>query len=172
MSSCRRFKATDLFKFNKVNMDHLTETFHMGFYTQYLATWPEYFVASLGADDQVSGYVMGKAEGKGLRWHGHVTAVTVAPEFRRLGLAKTLMEYLEHVSEHTHNGYFVDLYVRCSNQVAIQMYKGMGYSVYRQVADYYGDEDAYDMRKALPRDVEKKSVVPLNPLRVPPGPYD
>lgn len=28
---------------------------------------------------------MGKAEGKGELWHGHVTAVTVAPEYRRLG---------------------------------------------------------------------------------------
>lgn len=27
---------------------------------------------------------MGKAEGKGELWHGHVTAVTVAPEYRRL----------------------------------------------------------------------------------------
>jgi hypothetical protein len=28
------------------------------------------------------GYVLGKAEGVGEGWHGHVTAVTVAPEFR------------------------------------------------------------------------------------------
>lgn len=42
---------------------------------------------------------MGKAEGLGDNWHGHVTAVTVAPEFRRLGLAKKLMDYLENVSE-------------------------------------------------------------------------
>lgn len=42
---------------------------------------------------------MGKAEGLGENWHGHVTAVTVAPEFRRLGLAKKLMDYLENVSE-------------------------------------------------------------------------
>lgn len=32
------------------------------------------------------GYVMGKAEGLGENWHGHVTAITVAPEFRRIGL--------------------------------------------------------------------------------------
>ena len=38
----------------------------------------------------------------------------------------------------------------------------MGYSVYRQVIGYYsGEEDAYDMRKALSRDVEKKSIIPL-----------
>ena len=34
------------------------------------------------------GYILGKAEGAGERWHGHVTAVTIAPEFRRIGLAE------------------------------------------------------------------------------------
>ena len=43
--------------------------------------------------------VMGKAEGRGEDWHGHVTAVTVAPEYRRLGLAEHFMSFLEEVSE-------------------------------------------------------------------------
>lgn len=41
---------------------------------------------------------MGKAEGRKELWHGHVTAVTVAPEYRRLGVAKQLMDNLEAVS--------------------------------------------------------------------------
>jgi len=46
-------------------------------------------------------------------------------------------------------GYFVDLFVRVSNQVAVNMYKRLGYSVYRTVIEYYSasngepDEDAY-----------------------------
>lgn len=43
--------------------------------------------------------VLGKAEGVGENWHGHVTALTVAPEYRRLGLARQLMNLLEDVSE-------------------------------------------------------------------------
>lgn len=43
--------------------------------------------------------VMGKAEGAGENWHGHVTALTVSPDYRRLGLAATLMNFLEDVSE-------------------------------------------------------------------------
>jgi len=43
--------------------------------------------------------VMGKAEGSAENWHGHVTALTVAPEYRRLGLAAKLMHCLEDVSE-------------------------------------------------------------------------
>ncbi|PIO25390.1 hypothetical protein AB205_0004000, partial [Aquarana catesbeiana] len=93
---------------------------------------------------------MGKAEGSMAReqWHGHVTAVSVAPEFRRLGLAAKLMELLEEISERK-GGFFVDLFVRVSNQVAFNTYKQLGYSVYRTVLKYYStssgepDEDAY-----------------------------
>lgn len=73
----------------------------------------------------------------------------------------------------------MDLFVRVSNEVAVEMYKQLGYSVYRRVIGYYSDdEDAFgtisilyviffdlyslDMRKALPRDTEKKSIIPLS----------
>ena len=42
---------------------------------------------------------MGKSEGHASNWHGHVTAVTVAPEYRRMGIAKELMKSLEDISE-------------------------------------------------------------------------
>ena len=49
------------------------------------------------------------------------------------------------------------------------MYKQLGYIVYRKILGYYSgdpDEDAFDMRKALSRDVKKKSVIPLaRPVR-------
>jgi N-terminal acetyltransferase B complex catalytic subunit len=93
----------------------------------------------------------------------------VAPEFRRLKLAKKLMDVLEQVSEKIYNAYFVDLFVRSSNQIAISMYEKFGYTVYRRVLGYYtgiSEEDAFDMRKALPRDVKKKSIIPLTrPIR-------
>jgi N-terminal acetyltransferase B complex catalytic subunit len=167
MTTLRPFVVDDLFALNNINLDPFTETYNQPFYLNYLARWPEYFMVQEAPDGKLMGYVMGKAEGEGENWHGHVTAVTVAPEYRRLGLARRLMKDLEDVSEHHHNGYFVDLYVRVSNALAIGMYKTLGYSVYRQVIDYYSghgaapSEDAYDMRKALPRDVDKRSIVPL-----------
>jgi N-terminal acetyltransferase B complex catalytic subunit len=110
------------------------------------------------------------------------------------------MQVLEETTEKMHDGYFVDLFVRKSNTVAISMYEkvratltsayqelnvlalqsfslphyvsthlhlqrmGMqfGYTVYRRVIGYYsGDEDAYDMRKAMPRDKRKESMIPM-----------
>lgn len=42
---------------------------------------------------------------------------------RRQGLAKTLMDLLEEVTQKVHDGFFVDLFVRQSNANAINMYK-------------------------------------------------
>ena len=75
--------------------------YNLAFYLQYLAKWPEYFEVLEAPGGQLMSYIMGKAEGfHGMgrdheSWHGHVTAVTVAPEYRRLGLAEKLMNSLE-----------------------------------------------------------------------------
>lgn len=44
------------------------------------------------------------------------------------------------------DAFFVDLFVRMSNNVAVDMYKQLGYVIYRRVLEYYSgdpDEDAY-----------------------------
>eukprot|EP00967_Tisochrysis_lutea_P137324 scaffold246265_cov36-Tisochrysis_lutea.AAC.1 len=180
MSTLRRFSPFDLLRFHNVNLDPLTETFTLGFYTQYLAKWPHYCFHVDAAHGRSMGYVLGKAEGRGfagkapfpgsvdpgvhpgLPWHGHVTAVTVAPEYRRLGVAQALMGLVEAVADHD-DCWFVDLFVRRSNRVAIDFYERLGYSICRHIIAYYSgdDEDAYDMRKPLSRDVDRKSAVPL-----------
>lgn len=175
MSLLRPFRARDLFGFNNVNLDHWTETYSVTFYLSYLAQWPELsLIQTAPSSGRIMGYVIGKAEGidpskdkakprgkmQVATLHGHVTAITVAPEYRRLGLAKGMMQLLEEVSERIYDAYFVDLFVRPSNTTAVAMYERMGYHVYRTVKEYYWggggskakDEDGYDMRKPLPRD--------------------
>jgi len=168
MSVLRPFRATDMFRFNNVNLDIWTETYHIGFYLNYLARWPDLCCVQESPSGRMMGYVIGKAEGNGAEWHGHVTALSVAPEYRRLSLARKMINLLEMVSDEIYKGYFVDLYVRCANNVAIGMYEGFGYSVYRRVREYYGnlglgkggrdEEDAFDMRKPLSRDPLRRTV--------------
>lgn len=180
MSLLRPFRATDLFRFNNVNLDHWTETYTLSFYLSYLAQWPDLsFIQTAPSSARTMGYVIGKAEGRDVgtssssrasirdvpTLHGHVTAITIAPEYRRLGLAKGLMQLLEDVSDRVYHSYFVDLFVRPSNKNAVAMYKGMGYDVYRKVTGYYygggkagQDEDGYDMRKSLPRDKDGRTT--------------
>ncbi len=93
-----------------------------------------------------------------LPWHGHITALTVAPSARRLGHATALSSALERSSDAA-DAWFVDLFVRASNEIAKDLYRKMGYSVYRTVKEYYNDgEDALDMRKPLSRDVKGETV--------------
>jgi N-terminal acetyltransferase B complex catalytic subunit len=122
MSELRRFRAEDLFRFNPINLDHLTETYNLQFYLSYMATWPDLFLvqhapslhtpSSLAAqtkalsldsrppqEGRMMGYLMGKLEGRGTDWHSHVTAITVSPEYRRLGLAKGMMDGFEQSSD-------------------------------------------------------------------------
>jgi len=168
MTTLRPFTCDDLFKINNINLDPLTETYNLSFYACYMAKWPSLFQVAESADGTIMGYIMGKTEGQGENFHGHVSALTVAPDYRRLGLAKALMNHFEKVSE-SKDAYFVDLFVRKSNKVAIKTYEKLGYIVYRTVLGYYDDEepeDAYDMRKALPKDKDKLSVIPCTkPVR-------
>ena len=114
---------------------------------------------------RIMGYIMGKSEARQNNpsdWHGHVTAISVASEYRRLGLAATLMNSLEEVSEHK-KCFFVDLFVRVSNTVAVNMYRNLGYVVFRTLSNYYTgppDEDAYEMRKSMSRDRERLAERP------------
>lgn len=175
MSTARDFTFDDLLEYNFVNLDQLTETYSVGFYGEYLTHWPEYQRTVRHPNGVIMGYCLGKVEGDGEDWHGHVSAVTVAPTFRRLGLGEAMMENLERTSSAIHNAFFVDLFVRDSNLIAQDMYKRLGYIVYRRVLGYYRpggafpkEEDALDMRKALPRNAtrSRSSVVPLqHPIR-------
>lgn len=61
-------------------------------------------------------------------------------------IAKFNYEFISVIFIFRKRAYFVDLFVRVSNKVAINMYKNLGYIVYRTVLEYYSgdpDEDAY-----------------------------
>lgn len=101
-----------------------------------------------------------------LPWHAHITALTVSPAYRRTGIGSILTKQLEEQGD-VGKGYFMDLFVRKSNERAIKFYRRNGYSVFRVVRDYYGDnvsdptalgEDAYDMRKSMKRDPKGEHV--------------
>ncbi|CAG5179118.1 uncharacterized protein ALTATR162_LOCUS9042 [Alternaria atra] len=182
MATIRPMRPTDLLRISECNLDHLTETYNIGFYLEYLTKWPELCQIIEGMDGEIEGYsttlLLGKLESSPfeppikpykpsttgvqypnyLPYHGHITALTVAPSARRLGHATALSSALERSSDAA-NAWFVDLFVRRSNEIAKELYRKMGYSVYRVVKDYYNDgEDALDMRKSCSRDKEGECV--------------
>ena len=82
--------------------------------------------------------------------HGHLTAMSISPPYRGLGLARYYMDLLEKLSgpgrasapdgeaatnEDNVDAFFVDLFVRCNNHRAVEMYEKLGYSVFRRVVE-------------------------------------
>ena len=101
----------------------------------------------------LSSIVMGNIDGIDENFHGHVTALTVSPLFRRLGIAEKLMQVLEDVSDRK-NAYFVDLFVRPSNALAVSMYKKREYVIYRTILDYYSGDASTKPENAYGRCVD------------------
>lgn len=179
MTSIKPFQMEDLFEVNPVNLDPLTENFNISFYSQYLIEWPTLFFKStevysdFGQESEISGYMMGKTEGKLSRkeWHTHITAVTVNSQYRRIGLASDLCIQLEELTKgDPYSTLFVDLFVKVTNTLGRQLYEKLGYSIYRRVVGYYGSRmpedrnkiddqiDAFDMRKLLPMDTKNETI--------------
>ncbi|KAG2164183.1 hypothetical protein JADG_003925 [Aureobasidium aubasidani] len=121
MSSVRPMTPADLLKFNPCNLDHLTETYNIGFYLDYFSKWPELCMVIEGRHGEIEGYILGKVESSPypaphtpynpshpaytktypnyLPWHAHITCLTVSPSSRRLGHATALSEALELIGE-------------------------------------------------------------------------
>jgi N-terminal acetyltransferase B complex catalytic subunit len=49
-------RATDLLRITTTNLDHLTETYNISFYLEYLTKWPDLCRVIEGIDGQIEGY--------------------------------------------------------------------------------------------------------------------
>ena len=49
-------RPNDLLKITVTNLDHLTETYNIGFYLEYLTKWPELCQVVEGIDGDIQGY--------------------------------------------------------------------------------------------------------------------
>jgi len=77
---------------------------------------------------------------------GHITTLAVAPEYRRQGIARSMMEAALDIMLQTGVISSVTLEVRRSNKPAIALYKSMGFKTFAIEKEYYDDgEDALDM---------------------------
>ena len=56
MTSLRPFRPEDLLRLSLPNLDPLTENYDLGFYTQYLATWPSLFTVAEDVNGNIIGY--------------------------------------------------------------------------------------------------------------------
>lgn len=81
---------------------------------------------------------------------GHVVTLDVVPEARRLGLAARLMHECEQRLRAA-GCKVVYLETAVNNQLAIRLYRKLGYEMVRTLPDYYASQslDAFQMMKHL-----------------------
>jgi ribosomal-protein-alanine acetyltransferase len=96
---------------------------------------------------QMVAFVVGMIEPDG---SGHVVALGVSPDYRRMGHGRRLMEAIE-LGFSDRAARTVRLEVRTSNQAAQKLYFDMGYRIVRRMPRYYtSGDDGYLMIKNLP----------------------
>jgi ribosomal-protein-alanine acetyltransferase len=79
----------------------------------------------------------------------HLTTIGVAPEHRRRGLAKRLLEHAEATLRKKDVGTIM-LEVRVGNLAAQDLYRSSGFTVVQRITGYYNNgEDCYLMMKSL-----------------------
>jgi peptide alpha-N-acetyltransferase len=139
------------------NLTCLPENYTFKYYYYHYLSWPSLiYVAEDIAARRIVGYVLAKiddedeSDDKVLK--GHITSLSVLREFRRLGVARKLMEATHKAMEEEYKLKFVTLHVRVSNVAALGLYKDrLKYEQVTMDKGYYLDgEDAYLMRKTLP----------------------
>ncbi|KAH8305482.1 hypothetical protein KR018_010868, partial [Drosophila ironensis] len=163
MTTIRQFHLDDLFRFNHITFDPLVEVYSLCFFVPKLLKHPELALSAVGPHDRLTGFILGcrfdddedgAGDGKdSVSKHGHISALAVAHEYRRLGLATILMDDLRGKMERSCNWY-LDLFVRQRNLHAIRLYESLGYVKYRWLPQFYADDHGYDMRLPLSLDVD------------------
>lgn len=157
MVQVRPARPADLLAMQACNLLCLPENYQMKYYFYHLLSWPQLLYVAED-DGKIVGYVLAKMEEEtgtagsaSEEPHGHITSLAVLREYRKLGLATSLMTAVEKVMLTCYDALYVSLHVRVSNKAALTLYRDtLGFKVFDTETKYYADhEDAFDMRKYL-----------------------
>lgn len=153
----REFSPEDLEQVINVNMRCLPEHYPRFFYLEIAQRFPKAFLVAADSENKIVGYVMARVErsivsfllGEAER-KGHIISIAVLPEHRGRGLGKMLMSGVMSALRDVYRCSSCYLEVRVSNEIAINLYRRIGFRIIRKIRGYYRDgEDAYVMEAKL-----------------------
>jgi len=156
MFQVREASLDDLPQVMMINRLCLPENYTYFFFESILRNYPRTFLIA-EVNGKIAGYIMcrvergfSKFDRLSLKKLGHVISIAVLPEYRRKGIAKTLLSNaLKAMKEHygCEEAY---LEVRISNSPALALYQKLGFTIVKVSRRYYIDgEDAYVMARKL-----------------------
>lgn len=131
-------KRKHRFELKAINEKCLPENYDISVWDTFIS-FHNSFV--LYADSLVVGYCIGGKEGE-------IYSFAILEEYRGKGYGKKLLNTaIEHFVKKGIKK--VSLNVRVSNNIAISLYKSLGFSINMTLDCYYGNEDAYEMVKGF-----------------------
>ncbi len=142
----------------KINLGNLPEHYPPFFYMDLHERYPKSFLVAEEGGGNIVGYVMCRAEGgfssfgitKGLAKKGHIISIAVVPEHRRKGLGSMLVSESIERLKRFYSCRECYLEVRVSNNMAIALYKKLGFKIIKRNPWYYKDgEAAFTMSRKL-----------------------
>ena len=142
----RRATPADISAIISIENDSFIDPWGQAVFLEALTYYPTtYFVAE--CDGAVVGFVVGGLEDTGENIYGHLCNLGVSPRYRRRGIARLLVNRVEHqFALELATG--VQLEVRLSNATAQRFYRRMGYRDVFGIEHYYANgEDAIVMMK-------------------------
>ena len=109
-------------------------------------------------DDALAGFAMAQESVIRKSRGGHIVTIDVAPEFRRHGVGRLLMQQIESRMRSRGAGW-LRLEVAVNNSAALSFYAGLGFGRIGQIPNYYdGAVDAIVMEKSL---AEPQALIPV-----------
>ncbi len=142
----RRATPADIAAIVAIEEESFIDPWEQAVFLEALTYYPTtYFVAE--CDGAVVGFVVGGLEDTGENIYGHLCNLGVSPRYRRRGIAKLLVNRVEHqFALELATG--VQLEVRVSNTAAQRFYRRMRYREVFGIEHYYANgEDAIVMMK-------------------------
>jgi len=147
----RRCTLEDLEGVIEVNEQELPEDYPYFFYKSILDNYPEAFLVACDSNGEIIGYIMWRVEktpaitSLKLKNTGHLVSIAVSKEYRRLGVAATLLSHsMKKIKKYKIDEFVLE--VRVTNIEAINLYKKFNYLTHSIKEKYYRDgENAYYM---------------------------
>ncbi len=150
----REARYEDLSDVIKINKEVLPENYPAFYFELHLKNFGKAFLVA-EMDGKIVGYIMCRVEYDTLYTNpnrigkrGHIISIAVLPHARGRGIGTELMtKALENMKKYYGaEEYYLE--VRVSNEVALRLYKKLGFSVVKVLPGYYLDgEDAYLMAR-------------------------
>ena len=147
----RRCTLEDLKGVIEVNEQELPEDYPYFFYKSILDNYPESFLVACNSNKEIIGYIMWRVEktpaisSLKLKNNGHLVSIAVLKNYRRLGIASTLLSHsMKKIKKYKIDEYVLE--VRVSNFEATNLYKRFNFQTHSIKEKYYRDgENAYYM---------------------------